>query len=179
MDFLASSRASAVGAETVTSAPMPNVTDFCTSSKLQRLVISTNPDAGSVLFCAKAPISLSRAVWRPTSSRTSRISPSCETHAAPCTVRLSRFIGCLPGSVFAALRMALVEGADGARLTGASGRMALAISSTPQSPQPERPSTDRRTRRAGLMAVSSTATSTAMPFSTGMHENASECRRCR
>ena len=82
----------AVGAETVTSAPTPKVADFCTSSKLQRLVMMTKPVERSVPVSASTPISLSSALWRPTSSRTWTISPSRLAHAAPCTVRLKRFM---------------------------------------------------------------------------------------
>ena len=89
---------SAVGAEMVAKAPMPASAHFCTSSKLQRLDIKTNPSRKFTFDFASAPINLSSALCRPTSSRDSRIVPSAEHQAAACTVRFTAFIGCHCGS---------------------------------------------------------------------------------
>ena len=80
------------------------------SSKLQRLVMMTKPVVRSVPASASAPMSLSSALWRPTSSRTSTMSPASVAQAAPCTVRLKRFMVCRLGSSAAALRMAAAAG---------------------------------------------------------------------
>src|SRR3954454_18296155 len=49
---------------------------FCTISKLARLVTITKPLLGSVPALSRAPMSLSRALCRPTSSRTGCTAPS-------------------------------------------------------------------------------------------------------
>src|SRR5215813_10849935 len=68
-------RARAVGAEMATRTGMPTAAAFCTISTLQRLVMRAKPAAASRPRQAMAPISLSSALWRPTSSRTSWICP--------------------------------------------------------------------------------------------------------
>jgi hypothetical protein len=49
--------------------PAPRATDFCTISKLARLVTSTNPWVTATLCRTSVPTNLSRALCRPTSSR--------------------------------------------------------------------------------------------------------------
>ena len=76
-------------------------------------------------------------------------------------------MGWRPGKSAAAFKTATVDGPV-LRSSRRTGLMALAISSTPHSPQPVRPSIERRTNRVSSSPPSATAISTAMPFSTGM-----------
>src|SRR6185312_12055208 len=85
--------ARAVGAEAETMAEKPAAIAFCAISKEQRLVTRQNPFARSKPPRNPAQMSLSRALCRPTSSRTVRIRPSELTHAAACAQRVRRLSG--------------------------------------------------------------------------------------
>src|SRR5579864_6651996 len=63
--------ASAVGAEMAIRIGAPMAAVFCTISTETRLVSTTAPSRGTKSALAAAPASLSSALWRPTSSRTS------------------------------------------------------------------------------------------------------------
>ena len=82
---------------------------LATISNEQRLVMTKNPLSGATRARASAPIALSSALCRPTSSRDSRIFPSRPHHAAAWTARVSAIEG-LPGLEFAN------RGADRGRL---------------------------------------------------------------
>src|SRR6185312_1263598 len=90
--------ARAVGAEMATSTGMPAAAAFCTISTLQRLVMRAKPSAASRPRQAMAPISLSSALWRPTSSRANWIRPALFTQAAAWTERVSWLTACCRGS---------------------------------------------------------------------------------
>src|SRR5262245_36425955 len=74
-----------VGAEIAASSGTPTVAAFCTISLLARLVMIAKPSWEERLPCAMAPISLSSALWRPRSSRTSSSVPSGRPQAAAVT----------------------------------------------------------------------------------------------
>src|SRR6202167_4560369 len=78
----ARSSASDVGADTETSVPAPKIAALATISNEQRLVMTKNPLSGAMALRASAPIVLSSALCRPTSSRTTTIAPSRPRHAA-------------------------------------------------------------------------------------------------
>ena len=64
---------------------MPATTAFCTSSKLARPLTSSTPSDSGVRPARNwAPISLSRALCRPTSSRRHSRLPSASNRAAAC-----------------------------------------------------------------------------------------------
>ncbi len=129
--------------------------------------MSTKPVVRSVPASARAPISLSSALWRPTSSRTETISPSRETQAAPCTVRLKRFMICRFGNSRAALRIAAADGANrGRHRLGDADHVGDVLDAAQAATGAA--SSERRGMRASAKASSSMATSTAQPFSTGM-----------
>ena len=72
----ANSAASDDGADTAASTGMPAISAFCASSKLARLeTISTVPVRGRRSSFSAQPITLSTALWRPTSSRSTSIRP--------------------------------------------------------------------------------------------------------
>src|SRR3954468_9353529 len=86
----ARSSASEVGAEIATTARAPNAPAFSIISNEQRLVMTMNPLPGSTLDRRSAPISLSRALCRPTSSRSAISRPSSSANAAAWTARRVR-----------------------------------------------------------------------------------------
>ena len=67
-----------------TSAPTPETAAFWTSSKPIRPLTSITGTAGERPASTRAPMTLSRALWRPMSSRTSVSVPSASTAAAAC-----------------------------------------------------------------------------------------------
>src|ERR1700688_3279878 len=69
----ARSSASEVGADTETSVPAPKIAALATISNEQRLVMTKNPLSGATPAREIAPIVLSSALCRPTSSRTRMI----------------------------------------------------------------------------------------------------------
>ena len=73
---VARSIARPVGAETVTKVGQPASAAFSTSSNEHRDESSVKPPSQQSPPRSIAPISLSKALWRPTSSRTMRIAPS-------------------------------------------------------------------------------------------------------
>src|SRR6478735_9556432 len=85
----ARSSASEVGAETETRVLAPKIAVLATISNEQRLVMTKKPLSGATPARASAPIVLSRALCRPTSSRTKTIAPSCPHHAAAWTARVA------------------------------------------------------------------------------------------
>mgnify|MGYP004722700507 CR=1 FL=1 len=89
--------ASDVGAEMATSVRAPKVAAFSTISNEHRLVMTTKPEAGSTPRLTSPPLSLSRALWRPTSSRRSTISPARLAPAPPRPAPAATFLPS-PGS---------------------------------------------------------------------------------
>src|SRR6185437_3740872 len=85
----ARSSASEVGAETDTRVPAPKIAAFATISNEQRLVMTKKPLSGATPARASAPIALSSALCRPTSSRTRTIAPSGPHQAAAWTARVA------------------------------------------------------------------------------------------
>ena len=81
----ASSTARLDGAPTAAISGIPAIAAFCTSSKLAR-PLSNNilSCSGSQLFCSAAPISLSNALCRPTSSLNNSNSPFLLNKAEAC-----------------------------------------------------------------------------------------------
>ena len=90
--ILESDRARLVGADIDTRCGTPAAAAFCTISNEQRLVSTTKVSAAGTPARAMAPINLSRALWRPTSSLTSRMFPAGSQAAAAWTEWLTRFI---------------------------------------------------------------------------------------
>ena len=82
-----------VGSEIVTRRVAPARTAFSTISYEQRAVERMNPAAGSCPARASAPISLSRALCRPTSSRARTIVPSKAANAAACAAPVALVSG--------------------------------------------------------------------------------------
>src|SRR6266850_8202745 len=80
--------ASAVGADIETRTDAPIVAAFCTISTETRLVRRTKPACVERFACAKAPLSLSIAFWRPTSSRTNSNPFRGDQKAAAWTARV-------------------------------------------------------------------------------------------
>ena len=79
----ANSAASDDGADTAASTGMPAIIAFWASSKLARLdTISTVPVSGSRFSFSAQPITLSTALCRPTSSRSTSISPVAPSNSA-------------------------------------------------------------------------------------------------
>lgn len=106
----ARSIASDVGAETETSAGAPKIAAFSTISKEQRLVVSMKPSAAPIPARRHAPIVLSSALCRPTSSRTTSRSPRLSHQAAACVARVEAKIGCASSSSDSARAIAAPSG---------------------------------------------------------------------
>src|SRR3984885_10173903 len=85
----ARSSASEVGADTETSVSAPKIAALATISNEHRLVMTKKPLSGARPARASAPIALSSALCRPTSSRTRTIAPSRRHHAAAWTARVA------------------------------------------------------------------------------------------
>src|SRR5271166_594933 len=109
------SRASEVGAERDTKVVAPKIATLTTISNEQRLEMTKNPSSELTPARKSAPIALSSALWRPTSSRASTIRPSRPHQAAPWTARVRRFSGWRSSSSSSAAPIA-------AGATGAGGR---------------------------------------------------------
>ena len=142
----------AVGADKVASAAMPTRAHLRTSSWLPRLDSSTKPGAacGSRGFSwpvwARWPMSLSRALWRPTSSITCSTCPLASAQAAACTDWLAWCKGCwwYRACMAASTVGASTWASQGAAGTGGQSRSRPTKLSTPQTPQPVRPLMLRR-----------------------------------
>src|SRR6266542_2700797 len=81
-----SSMANDDGPPTEATVGMPAMIAFCTISKLARLLTARMAScSGVALSRTNEPITLSTALWRPTSSRTRRRAPARSKIAAPCT----------------------------------------------------------------------------------------------
>ena len=81
----ASATASDDGADTAASTGTPAITAFCTSSNDARPeTISTQPRAGTRSCCSAQPSTLSTALCRPTSSRTTSGVPAAVKSPAAC-----------------------------------------------------------------------------------------------
>ena len=99
-----------------------------------------------------APIALSSALWRPTSSRTSTMRPSRAHQAAAWTARVSAFSGWRRSSSASAAPIA--AGASGGPDPAAGeARASGEMSSTPQRPQPVRPAIARLRARCALQLL--------------------------
>ena len=123
--------------------------------------MQTKPLAMSCLAFSNAPMSLSKALWRPTSSRTSTISPCKLAHAAAWVAPVRSFSGCLERNMACALNMACV-----ATITsGACGKAKRTWPklSAPHSPQPVRPAMLRRRSFRACSACAATSSRTSMP----------------
>ena len=124
----------------------PRTVVFCTISKLARLVTITKPVLGSVPALSRAPMSLSRALCRPTSSRTSCTAPSSPAQAAACTAPAAALSDWCEASVSSARRIEEPE-IETVSSTGWSCFSTIDTLSAPQMPQPVRP-VSRRVRPA-------------------------------
>src|SRR3984957_3560347 len=160
----ARSMASEVGAESATSVEAPKIAALATISNEQRLVMTKKPSAGATPLLMSAPINLSSALCRPTSSRKATIAPSRSHQAAPWTARVSALSGCLSSSACnAALTAAGSTGgplATGDRAAGREARSAM-----PHRPQPVRPEIARPRARCALMRSPASVTLTLRPLS--------------
>ena len=117
---------------------MPAIIAFCAISTEQRLVITHTPSANDSPALSPAPISLSSALCRPTSSRASSTAPSAVAQPAACTAPVARFSACRPPSSAIARWIA----ADVTRTpapTGGATASATAASAAPHTPHPAWP----------------------------------------
>ncbi len=157
--------ARAVGAEMATSIATPAMAVFSTISYEQRLVTRMKALAGSSPSVRAAPISLSRAQCRPTSSRTSRILPDASAHAAACMARVAWPSAWPPSRAskarWIAPRLTLRPSPAARRVRTASDSLV-----TPHRPQLDRPSSERlRARVRDCSAAGLSTMFTATPSS--------------
>ncbi len=124
---------------TAASTGMPATAAFCTSSKLAWPLTSRTPSTRGV-----RPVffffffSLSRALCRPTSSRTCRSRPSGSNSAAACRPPVRSKAPCAPRSVVGSRRMTLAATAGRPAIGADRGRTSTASSDAlPQTPQLE------------------------------------------
>ncbi len=160
----------AVGAEMAASTAIPARAVFCTISKLARLVTTTKPLSAGTPSCATAPISLSSALWRPTSSRTVRSTPSRSAQPAAWTAPVAR-CRCWRAAI-AAIARCSAPGANcvvtpcappsraSIRPVSRSNQARL---STPHRPQPVLPVRARRVSFRRAMAPGAISIASVMP----------------
>jgi hypothetical protein len=122
----ASSTASDDGADTAASTGTPAIAAFWTSSNEARPdTISTVPAAGTRFSSSAQPMALSTALWRPTSSRATRSSPSAVNRPAACRPPVDSNSRCAARSVSG--RQART---DGETVTGSSSGGQRVVSRT-------------------------------------------------
>ena len=157
--------ASDVGAESATSVDAPKAAALATISNEQRLVMTTKPSVGRRRPSrSSAPISLSSALWRPTSSRTATIAPSALAPSGGvdrARLRIERLMRVERGD---ARRRSPPERSAVGAVDGVRGCGKCARSSMPQRPQPVRPAMARAAREMRAHALARQRDVDAQPF---------------
>ena len=122
-----------------------------------------------------APNNLSRALWRPTSSLSSSISPSLLHQAAPCTAPVCCCSCCSPPSAAMARCRAYCDLCLSSALMLFGVVIACSNDSAPQRPQPVRPTKLRRRSFSVAKGSAVMVNASSMPLSVFICSQSSSC----